>query len=560
MMVKGIESAQSGFWFKRNCRLLSGDNKQETRGSNRRLVAVTFLAFALALSAAATGSSANYREADSPVRKEKDPYEKIYNEAKKAVRDGNYEKAIKIYTELLGKDEHNLQAHLGIALAYAKALNFQGCYDHANKAIEVDPNNARAHALAGLALLRSGYVATAVERLVQSVTINPKEALAFGAAAEVDYYEGRAREAHVKALHAYNLDPTEPDYLVTLARASSRLERFADAADAYEEFLRIAPRTDRERRERIQGLVNFYRQLVGVEVHQVNAPASTDVPFDLGADRRPYVKLKVNGRDATFVIDTGSGFTVISKDAAKRFGVSEIARGGKSQGVGGTGKFPIIYGLIKSLQLGDARIRSIPCFIRPFHGTKERPDEIGSDGFIGLSVLAHFLTELDYQTSVMRLVRQTQPSAPVTASVDETVIPFRTTQNGLISIETELDGNHRINAILDSGASSTVISAAAVERLKMRDQIIKGQTARVIGAAGVSDNVELLFIRNCRVAGLTQNNMRALVLDFGAINETSGFEQSGILGGDFLRHYRVTIDFSRAQVTLRPHTSPVRDK
>jgi tetratricopeptide (TPR) repeat protein len=515
--------------------------------------------------AASPRGAADYSEAETGDLKDKESDEKLLNDAKKAVRNGDYEKAIKVYTELLAKDEHNLQAHLGIALAYAKALNFQGCYVHANKAIAEDPNNARAHALAGLALLRSGYVATAVERLVRSVTINPKEALAFGAAAEVDYYEGRAKEAHVKALYAYNLDPTEPDYLVTLARASSRLERFADAADAYEEFLRIAPKTDRERRERIQGLINFYRQLVGVEVHQVNAPPSTEVPFELGTDRRPYIKLKVNGRDATFVIDTGSGFTVISKDAAKRFGVSEIARGGKSQGVGGTGKFPIVYGLIKSLQLGEAKIRSIPCFIRPFHGGKERPDEkrVGessSDGFIGLSVLAHFLTELDYQGSVMRLNRQTQPTAPIQASVDETVIPFRTTQNGLISIETTLDGNHLINAILDSGASSTVISAAAVERLKMRDQIIKGQTVRVIGAAGVSDNVELLFIRNCRVAGLTQNNLRALVLDFAAINETSGFEQSGILGGDFLRHYRVTIDFSRAQVTLRPHTSPARDK
>ncbi len=527
------------------------------------LVVAIFLA--LALSAAAPRGAAEYREADFGDRKNKDPYEKIHNEAKKAVRNGDYEKAIKIYTELLGKDERHLQGQLGIALAYAKALNFQGCYDHANKAIEIDPNNARAHALAGLALLRSGYVASAVERLVQSVTINPKEALAFGAAAEVNYYEGRAREAHAKALHAYNLDPNEPDYLVTLARASSRLERFADAADAYEEFLRIAPKTDKERRERIQGLINFYRQLSGVEVHQLSGPNSTDVPFELGLDRRPYIKLKINGRDATFVIDTGSGFTVISKEAAKRFGVSEIARGGKSQGVGGTGKFPIIYGLIKSLQLGEARLRSIPCFIRPFHGAKDgtaekRIDEMRSDGFIGLSVLAHFLTELDYQGSVMRLNRQTQPTVPLLPSADETVIPFRTTQNGLISIETELDGNHRINAILDSGASSTVISAAAVERLKMRDQIIKGQTARVIGAAGVSDNVELLFIRNCRVAGLSQNNMRALVLDFGAINETSGFEQSGILGGDFLRHYRVTIDFSRAQVTLKPHTSPVREK
>jgi hypothetical protein len=53
------------------------------------------------------------------------------------------------------------------------------------------------------------------------------------------------------------------------------------------------------------------------------------------------------------------------------------------------------------------------------------------------------------------------------------------------------------------------------------------------------------------VADIQQTNMRALVLDFGAINETSGFEQSGILGGDFLRHFRVTIDFSRALLAFQ---------
>ena len=110
---------------------------------------------------------------------------------------------------------------------------------------------------------------------------------------------------------------------------------------------------------------------------------------------------------------------------------------------------------------------------------------------------------------------------------------------------------------IDSGASSTVISAAAVERLRLHDQIIKGQTASVIGAAGVTDNVQMLFIRNCRVADQLQSNLRALVLDFGAINETSGFEQSGILGGDFLRHFKLTIDFNRAQLALQPYTPDV---
>ena len=197
----------------------------------------------------------------------------------------------------------------------------------------------------------------------------------------------------------------------------------------------------------------------------------------------------------------------------------------------------------------------IPCFVRPFHGDHDRPAEERADGFIGLSVLSHFLTELDYKAARMRLDRSDNRGSA--ASVQgATLVPFRTTQNGLISVETEFDGNPFVNAILDSGASSTVISEAAVERLNLGDKIIKGQTASVIGAAGVTENVRMLFIRNCRVADQLQNNLRALVLDFGAINETSGFEQSGILGGDFLRHFRLTIDFNRALLALQPHSPP----
>ena len=277
-----------------------------------------------------------------------------------------------------------------------------------------------------------------------------------------------------------------------------------------------------------------------------------ELPFYLGSDRRPYIRLKLNGRPALFVIDTGSGFTVISREAAKSFGVSEIAKGGKSQGVGGDGKFPIVYGLIRSLDIGNSAVRMVPCFIRTFHGDDSRPSEERADGFIGLSILSHFMAELDYKEGRLRLDRRSESSLPV-AGEGTTVVPFRTTQNGLISVEAELDGKRTINAILDSGASSMVISAAAVERLKMDDQIIKGETRSVIGAGGVTPNVGMLFIRNCRVADLHQSNLRALIMDLSALNETSGFEQSGILGGDFLRHFRLTIDFSRAQLAFQRH-------
>jgi hypothetical protein len=37
-------------------------------------------------------------------------------------------------------------------------------------------------------------------------------------------------------------------------------------------------------------------------------------------------------------------------------------------------------------------------------------------------------------------------------------------------------------------------------------------------------------------------------MDLEPVNETAGFQQSGILGGNFLRHYRVIFDFPRSVV------------
>src|SRR5262249_10449421 len=283
-----------------------------------------------------------------------------HREGEKAMRAGEYEKAAKVFVDLITGDEHDIAARLGASFAYFKLQNYSLCYDYARDVLKVDDNNARAHALAGLALLRSGFLVNATTEFIKAIRLNPKEALAFGGLGEVDYYENRAKESRIKANYAAILDPTEPDFLITFARASSRMELFADAADAYERFLQIAPKTDREKRDRIQGLIHFYRQLAGIRLHQITGPRAETIPFQLGIDRRPYIHLRVNGRLATFVIDTGSGFTVISTEAAKRFGISAMARGGMSQGVGGSGKFPIVYGLINNLGLGGLRIDSVP--------------------------------------------------------------------------------------------------------------------------------------------------------------------------------------------------------
>jgi tetratricopeptide (TPR) repeat protein len=115
--------------------------------------------------------------------KEKKSAQKLYNEAKKAIRSGHYEKARKIYHELLEQGEKDLQALLGLSLAWLKDQSYQNCYDRANEALEIDPENARAHALVGMSLLRSGYIYNSIQSLYRAFKSDPKEPLAYGTAA-----------------------------------------------------------------------------------------------------------------------------------------------------------------------------------------------------------------------------------------------------------------------------------------------------------------------------------------------------------------------------------------
>src|SRR5262249_36976818 len=158
--------------------------------------------------------------------------------AKRAIRDGDYQKAVKVFLALLAADPSDVRAHVDAAYAYYKLQDFKLSFEQATAALKLDQGNARAHALGGLALLRSGFLDNSVAELLQAIRLNPKEALAWGGLAEIDYYTNRTKESRQKSLYAMELDSREPDYLVTFARAASRLELFNEAADAYERFLR----------------------------------------------------------------------------------------------------------------------------------------------------------------------------------------------------------------------------------------------------------------------------------------------------------------------------------
>jgi hypothetical protein len=75
---------------------------------------------------------------------------------------------------------------------------------------------------------------------------------------------------------------------------------------------------------------------------------------------------------------------------------------------------------------------------------------------------------------------------------------------------------------------------------------------RVFGAAGVTEDVKLLQLPRLSLGPTKLEKINAAVLDMEPVNETAGFTQSGILGGNFLRHFRIYFDFARGTMRLEP--------
>ncbi|MBD0371234.1 MAG: aspartyl protease family protein [Pyrinomonadaceae bacterium] len=487
--------------------------------------------------------------------------EKTRGKAERALREGDFEIAEKLFRELLKADAGDKPARLGLSYALLKRGNLQDAYDHAARVIASDPLSARAHALLGASILASGDFRMAIEEFRTALSLKDNDALAIAGLALVSFYENRLDESIVGLRRAVFLDPREPDFIFNLAIAAARAERYKEAADAYERFLQIAPRYDVDRRARIQGLIDFLRYLGGRRfLYAVGGAERVDVPFE-APDGRPIIQVRINGQREPFrfVLDTGSGMCVVSDRAAERLGMKPVARGGMARGFGGGGRFEIVYGFLSSIDIGGAKVESVPVYIRHFYDEK-----VPVDGYIGLSAIAKFLTIVDYGTNTFSLVRGRDSE---TLSVSSMVfknkdnqkaaqasqaVPLRTTASGFLSSEVKLDGIDRpLNFIVDTGASISVIS----ERLTRDDEmsrIAQATKMKVFGAAGIAENVGMLLLPRLQIGMHTRERVAAAVLDLDTINETTGFVQTGVLGGNFLRQYRLTFDFQRSLLLLEP--------
>lgn len=472
----------------------------------------------------------------------------LIKQADKLTKRGSFEEAEKLLRRAVELNPSESRARVKLSYVLLKQRRLVEAYNLSFDVAKAEPKNSYVFAVLGMILLDNGNFKEAELSLLNALRLNKKESLAWMGLGMLDFYQNRIYQSIANLRTAEYLDNNEPDYIFALAQVSARAEEYNQAANAYRRFLQVSPQTDTDRRERIKGLIDFLEFLGGkVSLYDIGDEKQTVVTFNLVNDR-PIVQVKINKSQEIFkfVLDTGSGISVISERTAKRLNLDPVARGGKARGFGGDGKFEIVYGFINKVRIGDVGIKNVPVYIRKFHSINE---EI--DGYIGLSLISKFLTTIDYGDKSFTLRQKVPNSAPIEEK-GALALPLRLTSAGFLSGEVQIEGvASALNFIVDTGASLSVISDDLANTRELSSFIIN-EKIRVVGSAGETSEMPLFMLPRVTFGNNTRDRIKAIALDLDLINETSGFSQAGILGGNFLKNYRLTFDFQNSKVIFVP--------
>lgn len=472
---------------------------------------------------------------------------KLIKDATKLTRAGKVVESEALLRRAIALDETRTDTKIELAFVLTKQRRLGEAYDIAYPIARDDPKNARAFSVLGATLLTGGRFREARALFFNAIKLDRKQDLAWAGYGLLDFYENKIADSLQNLQEAVFHEPEEPDYLFALAQVSARAEKYTEAADAYRDFLGVSSSADADRRARIKGLISFLRFLGQAgKLYTLAGKDETSVPFEL-VGNRPIIKMRVNGRDEPlrFVLDTGSGISVISDQTAKKLGIRSITKGGFARGIGGDGKFEIIYGLLREIKIGDVALRQVPVYLRKFH-SESHP----VDGYIGLALISKFLTTIDYGSQTFSLTRKESDKREFRSISDGLSLPLRLTSSGFLSGEVQLEGVEiPLNFIVDTGASVSVISSDVAKTDSMVP-FAREEKLRVIGSAGVTNDVQTFNLPRLTFGQHSRKDIMAVALDLDLINEASGFEQSGILGGNFLKNYRMTFDFKNSRVTV----------
>jgi predicted aspartyl protease len=274
---------------------------------------------------------------------------------------------------------------------------------------------------------------------------------------------------------------------------------------------------------------------------------ASEVSFRLTPRRNPLILVPVfvEGKGPyEFILDTGASISLLSSELGRSLGVVVT---GTEEGMGAGGAVTIELGRIETLSIGATKVHDVEV------GLTEELSRIGEvvkakiDGDLGYNVLKHFQVTIDYGQNVLSLSKANgEPGR-------DGAVPFEIAAvKPLIILPVKVDGRGPFRFCLDTGTSMTAISPALAARLGIP------MTPRARPGMGAGGRISVSF---GRLASLAVGHQSVGDLDvtsadfFSSIAKACGTDFDGIVGYNFLKLFRVTIDYPGSRLLLEPPAS-----
>jgi predicted aspartyl protease len=276
------------------------------------------------------------------------------------------------------------------------------------------------------------------------------------------------------------------------------------------------------------------------------SPSSAKVKFRLAGVAQPLILLpaEVNGEGPfEFILDTGAGTSLLSSELGQKLGIKIL---GSKEGQSAGGAVSVSLAKVSSLAVASAKLDDVDVgLVDLSHISKTVGAKI--DGDLGYNFLKHFRITLDYRKSEIRFDDPKRfELAGQSTAVTEVAMRLASPATPLILVDVHANGRGPFQFAVDTGTSTTAITPELAKQL--------GVASSPIGAAttgGAHVDVTAGVLQSFHLGGARIHNSTVVVADFFAmLSNALGAQLDGIVGYNFLRNYKVALDYPNEMLSL----------
>ena len=272
---------------------------------------------------------------------------------------------------------------------------------------------------------------------------------------------------------------------------------------------------------------------------------SATVQFHLAGGAQPLILIPVEVNDHgpfEFILDTGAGTSLLSVELAEKLKMQVL---GSKQGQSAGGAVSVSLAKIDSIAVGTARLPDVDVGIVDL---KQVGSTVGAriDGDLGYNFLKSFRLTIDYEKCQLRLDDPRRLDVFNRGGQTEVRLRLANPAKPLILVDVHANRKGPFQFAIDTGTSTTAITPEVAKRLG-----VKGSPLGAGTTAGAQVAVTAGMLDSFMVGGAKVENMPVVIADFfAALSEAVGAKLDGIVGYNFLRNYKVVIDYPNERLTL----------